>query len=75
VIVRAREVLEEHENAELKLSEQLAHDEAQPTRPAQLTIFTPLSHQVVDRLREVDLNQLNPLQALNLLSELKKQLD
>jgi DNA mismatch repair protein MutS len=75
VIVRAREVLEEHENAELKLTEQLAHDEAQPTRPAQLTIFTPLSHQVVDRLREVDLNQLNPLQALNLLSELKKQLD
>ena len=75
VIVRAREVLEEHENAELKLSDQLAHDEAQPSRPAQLTIFTPLSHQVVDRLREVDLNQLNPLQALNLLSELKKQLD
>jgi DNA mismatch repair protein MutS len=75
VIVRAREVLEEHENAELKLTDQLAHDEAQPPRPAQLTIFTPLSHQVVERLREVDLNRLTPLEALNLLSELKRQLD
>ena len=75
VIVRAREVLEEHENAELRLTDQLAHDEAQPPRPAQLTIFTPLSHQVVERLREVDLNRLTPLEALNLLSELKRQLD
>jgi DNA mismatch repair protein MutS len=75
VIVRAREVLEEHENAELRLTDQLAHDEAQPVRPAQLTIFTPLSHQVVDSLRQVDLNRLTPLEALNLLAELKKQLD
>jgi len=75
VIVRAREVLEEHENAELRLTDQLAQDHAQPARPAQLTIFTPLSHQVVDSLREVDLNRLTPLEALNLLAELKKQLD
>ena len=75
VVVRAREVLEEHETAEQRLSEQLASDELRPPRPAQLTIFTPLSHQVVERLREVDLNRLTPLEALNLLSELKKQLD
>ena len=75
VVVRAREVLQEHENAELRLTDQLARDEAQPARPAQLTIFTPLSHQVVDRLRELDLNCLTPLEALNLLSELKRQLD
>jgi hypothetical protein len=29
----------------------------------------------VDRLREVDLNQVTPLAALNLLAELKEQLD
>jgi hypothetical protein len=29
----------------------------------------------VERLREVDLNRLTPLEALNLLSELKKQLN
>src|SRR5437870_4528039 len=75
VVVRAREVLEEHENAEQRLTDQLANDELQPRRPAQLTIFTPLSHQVVDRLREVDLNGLTPLEALNLLAELKKQIE
>jgi DNA mismatch repair protein MutS len=75
VIVRAREVLAEHEEAEQRLTEQLASDELQPRRPAQLTIFTPLSNQVVERLRGVDLNQLTPLEALNLLAELKNQLD
>ena len=75
VITRAREVLEEHENAELRLTRQLARDETQPTPPAQLTIFTPLSHRVVEQLKEVDLNRLTPLEALNLLSELKKQIE
>ncbi len=75
VIVRAREVLAEHEDAEQRLTDQLASDELQPRRPAQLTIFTPLSNQVVERLRQLNLDQLTPLEALNLLAELKKQLD
>jgi DNA mismatch repair protein MutS len=75
VVTRAREVLLEHENAEQRLTDHLASDELQPARPAQLTIFTPLSHQVVDKLRDVDLNKLTPLEALNLLAEMKKQLD
>jgi hypothetical protein len=29
---------------------------------------------VVEKLREVDLNRLTPLEALNLLAELKKEL-
>ena len=40
----------------------------------QLTMFTPLSQKIVDRLREADINHLTPLEALNLLWELKKQL-
>ena len=75
VISRAREVLAEHEGAERRLMAQLASDGPESSRPAQLTIFTPLSHLVVDRLRETDLNGLTPLEALNLLSELKKQID
>jgi len=75
VIERAREVLLEHENAEQRLTAQLASDESQPRPAAQLTIFTPLSHQVVERLRQVDLNRLTPLEALNLLAELKNQID
>jgi len=75
VIERAREVLAEHESAEQRLTEQLASDELRPRPAAQLTIFTPLSQPVLERLREVDLNRLTPLQALNLLSELKKQVE
>ncbi len=75
VIVRAREVLAEHESAEQRVTEQLASDELRPRPPAQLTIFTPLSQPVLEKLREVDLNRLTPLEALNLLAELKKQVD
>jgi DNA mismatch repair protein MutS len=37
-------------------------------------MFTPLSQKIVDRLRAADLDHLTPLEALNLLAELKKQL-
>jgi DNA mismatch repair protein MutS len=74
VIERAREVLAEHENAERQLTGQLATDESRPAPAAQLTIFTPISQPVLDRLREVDLNRLTPLEALNLLAELKKEI-
>ena len=74
VVVRAREVLAEHESAEHRASEHLTPG-AQPERPAQLTIFTPLSQPVVEKLREVDLNRLTPLEALNLLAELKRQIE
>ena len=74
VISRAREVLHEHESAERAATQHLASAEA-PSRPAQLTIFTPLSNTIVDQLRAADLNGLTPIEALNLLYELKKQLD
>jgi len=74
VIERAREVLAEHEDAERQLTGQLASDESRPAPPAQLTIFTPISQPVLEKLREVDLNRLTPLEALNLLAELKKQI-
>jgi DNA mismatch repair protein MutS len=72
VIHRAREVLAEHENAELQATQHLSPGAEPP--PAQLTIFTPLSQPVLEKLREVDLNRLTPLEALNLLAELKKQI-
>jgi DNA mismatch repair protein MutS len=72
VVVRAREVLLEHEFAEQQATAHLSPGAAPP--PTQLTIFTPLSQPVVDKLREVDLNRLTPLEALNLLAELKKEI-
>jgi DNA mismatch repair protein MutS len=73
VITRAREVLTEHESAERALTEHLSPGSTPP--PTQLTIFTPISQPVLERLREVDLNRLTPLEALNLLAELKRQIE
>ncbi len=75
VVHRAREVLAEHESAERSAVSHLAHDESQETGPMQLTIFTPLSQKIVDRIKGTDLNRLSPLEALNLLHELKKQME
>ena len=75
VIRRAREVLIQHEGQERQSARRLeGHEERQPSS-VQLAIFTPLSQQIVDRLKEVDVNRLTPIEALTLLDELKKQLD
>jgi DNA mismatch repair protein MutS len=75
VIVRAREVLSEHESAERSAVKHLANEGEGEPGPMQLTIFTPLSQKVVDRLKETDLDRISPLEALNLLHELKKQVE
>ena len=75
VVIRAREVLAEHESSARRLSSHLTPGSStEPERPTQLTIFTPLSQLVLEKLREVDLNRLTPLEALNLLAELKKEI-
>ncbi|HEY0760422.1 MAG TPA: DNA mismatch repair protein MutS [Acidisarcina sp.] len=68
VLQRARQVLRQHERAE-------RHNVAVETEaPLQLTIFTPLSQTVLDRLGAADTNSMTPLQALNLLEELKNEI-
>jgi DNA mismatch repair protein MutS len=76
VVVRAREVLVEHEFAERQATAHLSSGTSPGANPppTQLTIFTPLSQPVLDKLRDVDLNRLTPLDALNLLAELKKEI-
>jgi DNA mismatch repair protein MutS len=69
VIERARHLLRQHERQERR-SVQV---ETQ-VDPVQLTIFTPLSQRIVDRIEAADVNQLTPLQALNLLEELQQEL-
>lgn len=76
VIARAREILERHEQAEHQLSERLtpgAAPNGQPL-PAQEALFTPLDRRVLDALRSADIDNLKPVEALNLLAELKKQI-
>jgi DNA mismatch repair protein MutS len=72
VVARAREVLKLHERAE---TQQVAHAlQAADAAPMQMTIFTPLSQKIVDRLAEVDVDGLTPREALNLLAELQREL-
>ena len=74
VITRAREVLAEHENAEHRLSAGLTQDLPDASSNVQLTMFTPVSQKVAERLREADVDNLTPLEALTLLHDLKKDL-
>jgi DNA mismatch repair protein MutS len=77
VIERAREVLKKHEQSEHQLSEKLSPSAAEAAtngHAAQSVLFTPLDRAVLDKLRDADLDQLKPLDALNLLAELKKQI-
>jgi DNA mismatch repair protein MutS len=69
VIARAREVLKVHERAE---TQQVR--EASPVPQMQMTMFTPLSQRIVDRLAETDVDGLTPREALNLLAELQREL-
>ncbi|HEX5483805.1 MAG TPA: DNA mismatch repair protein MutS, partial [Terriglobia bacterium] len=75
VIERAREILARHEQSEHNLSEKLAPQTsgAKPG-PVQLTIFTPLNSEIVRAIEESDPDNMKPLEALNLLAELKRQL-
>ncbi len=76
VVERAREVLKKHEQSEHQLSETLSpgaegHSNGNGN---QEVLFTPLDRAVLDRLRSANLDDLKPLDALNLLAELKKQI-
>ncbi len=71
VIARAREVLAEHEKGEHQVTKELSPGAADTHQSA---MFTPLNQEVLDALRSADLDNLKPLEALNLLAALKKQL-
>jgi len=75
VVERAREVLQKHEQSEHELSETLTPgaDNAHHNGHQQV-LFTALDREILDKLRAADLDQLKPIDALNLLSELKKQI-
>jgi DNA mismatch repair protein MutS len=71
VIERAREVLKLHERSERVVTEELAHVES---APVQIRLFEPVGYQLAERLRSLDLDHLRPIEALQLLSELQREL-
>ena len=76
VITRAREILTRHEQSEHQLSERLTPGATANGAPAPAleALFTPLDRHVLDALRSADIDNLKPVEALNLLAELKKQI-
>jgi DNA mismatch repair protein MutS len=72
VIARAREILKRHEQSEEKLTVELSPG-AIAAVPQQ-TSFAALDASVLEALRSASLDELTPLEALNLLAELQKQL-
>ena len=74
VVSRAREVLRLHERAETQQVERALEAEDRQAAPMQLTMFTPLSQRIVDRIAALDLDGLTPREALTLLAELQQEL-
>ncbi len=76
VIARAREVLKVHERAETQQVREASMGKVPVAgeAPLQMTMFTPLSQRIVDRLGEVDVDEMTPREALNLLAELQREL-
>jgi DNA mismatch repair protein MutS len=69
VIERAREVLKLHEKTELVVTGEL-----KPAGPVQVQLFAPVNHNIADRIRALKLDELRPIEALQLLSELQEEL-
>ena len=74
VIERAREVLRVHERAEAQGVREAAPLAAGRAPAMQMTMFTPLSQRIVDRLEGIDVDGLTPREALGLIAELQREL-
>jgi DNA mismatch repair protein MutS len=76
VIARARDILHALEQDELRRGGRPAISGRPSTPQAQLGLFeatSPVEERLRDRLREVDINRTTPLDALQLLQELKRE--
>ena len=62
VIERARQILAHHE------------DYVPKSAPVQIRLFEPINHDIADRIRQVNINELRPIEALQLLSDLQRDL-
>jgi DNA mismatch repair protein MutS len=72
VIERAREVLALHEKTGHQVTGELspgAHPE-----PVQISLFEPVNYQIAERIRSLNVDELRPVEALRLLSELQEEL-
>ena len=72
VIDRAREILALHEKTEQAVTEELA-PRATPN-PMQIQLFEPVNYQIAERIRNLKVDELRPIEALQLLHQLQQEL-
>ena len=71
VVERAREILALHERSEQAVTEELA---PHPAGPTQIQLFEPVNYQIAERIRSLKVDELRPIDALQLLNELQREL-
>jgi len=74
VIERAREVLKLHERAEHNVTEELVPAKTKSSAPMQIQLFEPVNHNIAERIRNLKVDELRPIEALQLLAELQQEL-
>jgi DNA mismatch repair protein MutS len=72
VIERARSVLLHHEVRQDSVTEELSPGD--DSAPIQIRLFEPVNQGLADRVRSLDINQLRPIDALQILQELQQEL-
>ncbi|MBL8175970.1 MAG: DNA mismatch repair protein MutS [Bryobacterales bacterium] len=73
VIERAREILALHETTEHRMSGELIH-KPKAAAPMQIQLFEPVGYDIAARIRVLNLDEIRPIEALQLLAELQKEL-
>jgi len=71
VIERARGILALHEKSEQAVTEELA---PRPGTSLQIQLFEPVNWQIAERIRGVNVDELRPIEALQLLHDLQQEL-
>ena len=76
VIERAREILVLHEKTEHDVSNELNPPKRLKGEPSlQIQLFEPVNWQIAERIRALDIDNLKPVEALQLLNELREELN
>jgi DNA mismatch repair protein MutS len=71
VIERAREILSLHEKSEHAVTEELT---PRASAGIQVQMFEPVNYEMAERIRNLKLDELRPIEALQLLNELQREL-
>ncbi len=71
VIERARAILSLHEKTEHEVTEELTPRKG---GPVQIQLFEPVNYEIAGRIRGLKVDELRPIEALQLLNELQQEL-